>query len=39
MWQDRNKNQVSGIAVALFAISVTGGSVLTVALGNRAPLA
>ena len=38
MWPDRNRNQVSGIAVALFAISVTGGSFLTVALGNRAPL-
>jgi len=39
MWQDRNRNQISGIAVALFAISMTGGSVLTVTLGNRAPLA
>jgi regulator of protease activity HflC (stomatin/prohibitin superfamily) len=38
MWQDRNKNQVSGIAVALFAIAVVCGSAITVALGNRAPL-
>src|SRR5713101_8454788 len=38
MWRDRNKNQVSGIAVAFFVISVAAGSGLTAALGNRAPL-
>lgn len=38
MWRDRNKNQVSSIAVALLAISVACGAGLTVAVGNRAPL-
>jgi regulator of protease activity HflC (stomatin/prohibitin superfamily) len=38
MWRDRNKNQVSGVAVALFAISVTAGLGLATALENRAPL-
>jgi regulator of protease activity HflC (stomatin/prohibitin superfamily) len=38
MWRDRNKSQVSGIAVALFAISVAAGLGLATALGNRAPL-
>jgi regulator of protease activity HflC (stomatin/prohibitin superfamily) len=38
MWRDRTKNQVSGVAVAFFAISVAAGSALTAALGNRAPL-
>ena len=38
MWQDRNKSQVSGVAVALFAISVVAGLGLATALGNRAPL-
>jgi regulator of protease activity HflC (stomatin/prohibitin superfamily) len=38
MWRDRNKNQVSGIAVALFAISVAAGLGLAAAIGNRAPL-
>ena len=37
MWQDRNKSQVSGIAVALFAISIAAGSGLAAAVGNRAP--
>jgi regulator of protease activity HflC (stomatin/prohibitin superfamily) len=37
MW-DRNKNQISGVAIALFAISVATGFGLTVALGNRVPL-
>ncbi|MGA8594163.1 MAG: slipin family protein, partial [Bryobacteraceae bacterium] len=38
MWQDRNKSHVSGIAVALFAISVACGAAITVAIGNRVPL-
>src|SRR5580700_538866 len=38
MWRDRNKNQVSGIAVALFAISVAAGLGLAAAIGNRVPL-
>ena len=38
MWRDRNKNQVSGIAMAFFAISAAAGSALAALLGNRAPL-
>ena len=38
MRPDRNTTQISGIAVALFAISTAGGLVLTAALGNRIPL-
>ena len=38
MWQDRSKSQVSGVAVALFAISVAAGLGLAAALENRAPL-
>lgn len=38
MWRDRNKSQVSGVAVALFAISVAAGLGLATALVNRAPL-
>jgi regulator of protease activity HflC (stomatin/prohibitin superfamily) len=38
MWTDRKRNQVSGIAVALFAVSLISGAALTVALGNRAPM-
>ncbi len=38
MWRDRNKNQVSGIAMAFFAISVAAGSALTAVMGNRTPL-
>lgn len=38
MWPERNRNQISGMAVALFAFSTAGGLVLTVALGNRVPL-
>ena len=38
MWRDRTKNQVSGVAMAFFAISVAAGSALTAALGNRASL-
>jgi regulator of protease activity HflC (stomatin/prohibitin superfamily) len=37
MW-NRNKNQVSGVAMALCAISVATGVVLTSTLGNRLPL-
>ncbi|MGH9696176.1 MAG: slipin family protein, partial [Bryobacteraceae bacterium] len=38
MWRDRNKNQVSGVAVALFAALVGAGAGLMVAFGSRAPL-
>jgi regulator of protease activity HflC (stomatin/prohibitin superfamily) len=38
MWRDSNKSPVSGIAVALFAISVAAGLGLAAALGNRMPL-
>jgi regulator of protease activity HflC (stomatin/prohibitin superfamily) len=38
MWRDRNKNQVSGFAVALFVTSGTVGFVLTALFSNRAPL-
>ena len=38
MWQDRKKNQVSGIAVALFATSIAAGVGIMVAVGNQAPL-
>ena len=38
MWRDRKKNQVSGVAVALFATSVATGVGITAAVGNREPL-
>lgn len=38
MWRDGKKNQVSGVAVALFATSVASGLGITAAAGNRAPL-
>src|SRR5256714_3761208 len=38
MWQDRNRNQVSGAAVALFVIFVATGFGLTAVLGNRIPM-
>jgi regulator of protease activity HflC (stomatin/prohibitin superfamily) len=38
MWPDRNTTRISGMAVALFALSAAGGLTLTVALGNRIPL-
>ena len=38
MWRDRNKNQVSGIAVALFVASVAAGLGLMALSGNRVPL-
>ena len=38
MWQDRGKSPVSGVAVALCAISVAAGLGLATALENRAPL-
>ncbi len=38
MGQDRTKNQVNGVAVALFAISAGTGVGLSMALGNRALL-
>jgi len=36
MWPDRNKNQISGIAVALLAVSVIGGAAVTIALDSQA---
>jgi len=38
MWQDRKKNQVNGVAVALFATSIAVGAGLMVLVGNQAPL-
>src|SRR5437762_3458215 len=39
MWQDRNRSQVSGVAVALFVISGAAGFGLMMLLdGKRAPL-
>src|SRR5208337_2208759 len=37
-WRDRNKSQVSGIAVALFVIAVGTGYGLMMAIGSQAPL-
>jgi regulator of protease activity HflC (stomatin/prohibitin superfamily) len=37
MWRDRNKSQVSGVAVALFAVSAATGFGLAVVFGNRVP--
>ena len=37
MWQDRKQNRVSGVAMALFAISVATGLGLTVLIDRRAP--
>ncbi len=37
MWRDRNKNQVSGIAMALFAVCVGAGWWISAALGLRSP--
>jgi regulator of protease activity HflC (stomatin/prohibitin superfamily) len=37
MWQDRKQNHVSGVAMALFAISVAMGLWLTVLTGRREP--
>ena len=38
MWQDRNKSQISGVAVALAAVSVAAGLLLTVTIGSRVPV-
>jgi len=38
MWRDRNKNQISGVARALFVVSVGLGAGLMFVFGNRAPL-
>lgn len=38
MWRDRNRNQLSGLAVALFAICVAAGWGLATLLGKQAPL-
>jgi len=38
MWRDRSKNQVSGVAAGLSAVSVAIGLGLATAVGNRAPL-
>ena len=37
MWQDRKQNHVSGVAMALFAISVAIGLGLTSVIGRRQP--
>jgi regulator of protease activity HflC (stomatin/prohibitin superfamily) len=37
MWQDQSKSPVSGVALALFAISVAAGLGLATALESRAP--
>ncbi len=38
MWRDRNKSQISGVAVALFFILAGAGAGLTIVLGSRVPL-
>jgi regulator of protease activity HflC (stomatin/prohibitin superfamily) len=38
MWRDGKRNQVSGVAVALFATSVASGVGITAVAGNRLPL-
>lgn len=38
MWRDRSGNQINGVAIALFVISVAAGLGLTAAFGSRAPL-
>ncbi len=38
MWPDRKRNQISGIAGALFAISTAGGAMLMAVFENRVPL-
>ena len=38
MWRDRNKSQVSGIAMALFVVCVGAGWWLSAAMDRRAPL-
>jgi regulator of protease activity HflC (stomatin/prohibitin superfamily) len=38
MWQDRKQNHVSGVAMALFTISVAIGLGFTVLIGRREPL-
>jgi regulator of protease activity HflC (stomatin/prohibitin superfamily) len=38
MWRDRSGNQINGVAIALFAISVAAGLGLAAAFGSRAPL-
>jgi regulator of protease activity HflC (stomatin/prohibitin superfamily) len=38
MWGESRKHSVSGVAMALFTVSVSAGAALTLALENRAPL-
>ncbi|HEX6466966.1 MAG TPA: slipin family protein [Terriglobales bacterium] len=38
MWQELNKNHISGAAVALFVLSVAAGFGLAAAIDNRVPL-
>ncbi len=38
MWQKRSKNQLSGVAIALCAVSVGIGAGLMIALGSRSPM-
>ena len=37
MWQDRKQNHISGVPMALFAISVAIGLGLTALIGRREP--
>jgi regulator of protease activity HflC (stomatin/prohibitin superfamily) len=38
MWQDRNRNQINGAAMALFVVSIAVGFGLAALIGNRIPL-
>jgi regulator of protease activity HflC (stomatin/prohibitin superfamily) len=38
MWRDRSGNQINGVAIALFVISVAAGLGLAAVFGSRAPL-
>jgi regulator of protease activity HflC (stomatin/prohibitin superfamily) len=38
MWQDRNRNQINGAAMALFVVSVAIGFGISAVVGNRIPL-
>jgi regulator of protease activity HflC (stomatin/prohibitin superfamily) len=38
MLRNRNRNQINGVAVGLFVVSIAAGAWLTILLGSRAPL-
>ena len=38
MWQDRNKNQISTVAVGLFVVLAAAGYGIAIAINNRVPL-